>query len=73
MYQQRRIFAGVPSKALRSMPGWTYVPVTCMAEIPVKMPLNLCIRVLLHLNTHQISTGILQQIYQAGAKFCDWI
>lgn len=56
-----------PAKALRSMDGWRYVPVTCMAEIPVENSLKLCIRVMLHLNTTK-SQAEIQHIYQAGAK-----
>lgn len=56
-----------PAKALRSMDGWKYVPVTCMAEIPVENSLQLCIRVMLHLNTTK-SQEEIQHIYQAGAK-----
>lgn len=56
-----------PAKALRSMAGWQYVPVTCMAEIPVENSLKLCIRVMLHLNTTK-SQEEIQHIYQAGAK-----
>lgn len=56
-----------PAKALRSMDGWRYVPVTCMAEIPVENSLKLCIRVMLHLNTTK-SQEEIQHIYQAGAK-----
>jgi chorismate mutase len=56
-----------PAKALRSMDGWKYVPVTCMAEISVENALKKCIRVLLHLNTTK-SQAEIQHIYQAGAK-----
>ena len=56
-----------PAKALRSMDGWKYVPVTCMAEIPVENSLKQCIRVMLHLNTTK-SQEEIQHIYQAGAK-----
>lgn len=56
-----------PAKALRSMNGWKYVPVTCMAEISVENALKLCIRVMLHLNTTK-SQAEIQHIYQAGAK-----
>lgn len=56
-----------PAKALRSIDGWKYVPVTCMAEIPVENSLKLCIRIMLHLNTTK-SQQEIKHIYQAGAK-----
>lgn len=56
-----------PAKALRSIDGWKYVPVTCMAEIPVEKSLKFCIRVMLHLNTEK-SQAEIHHIYQAGAK-----
>lgn len=40
-----------PAKALRKFEGWTYVPVTCMKEIPVSNSLPFCIRVMIHVNT----------------------
>lgn len=55
-----------PAKALRKFEGWTYVPVTCMQEIPVANSLSSCIRVMLHVNTNK-SQREIQHIYQAGA------
>lgn len=55
-----------PAKALRKFEGWTYVPVTCMQEIPVANSLSSCIRVMLHVNTDK-SQKEIQHIYQAGA------
>lgn len=55
-----------PAKGLRNREGWRYVPVTCMAEIPVEYSLKLCIRVMLHVNTQKTQKEI-QHIYQAGA------
>ncbi|MBP2077862.1 chorismate mutase [Oceanobacillus polygoni] len=43
--------AGFPAKALRKVPGWTYVPVMCMAEIDVPNSLPKCIRVMMVVNT----------------------
>jgi chorismate mutase len=40
-----------PAKALRKFEGWTYVPVTCMKEIPMSNSLPFCIRVMIHVNT----------------------
>lgn len=61
------ITAAFPAKALRSLEGWTYVPVMCMREIPVPGSLNYCIRVMMHLNTNQPQQDI-QHIYLEGAK-----
>ncbi|MFE4073172.1 MULTISPECIES: chorismate mutase [Peribacillus] len=55
-----------PAKALRKFEGWTYVPVTCMKEIPVSNSLPFCIRVMIHVNTTK-SQKEIQHIYQAGA------
>jgi chorismate mutase len=40
-----------PAKVLRSMEGWSYVPVICMKEITVRSALDKCIRVMMHINT----------------------
>lgn len=45
------IDAVFPAKALREFPGWTYVPVMCMAEIDVQNSLNACIRIMMVVNT----------------------
>lgn len=45
------INAAFPAKALRRLPGWEYVPVMCMNEIPVPGSLTQCIRVMMHVNT----------------------
>ncbi|MGE7759457.1 chorismate mutase [Peribacillus sp. NPDC097895] len=55
-----------PAKALRKFDGWTYVPVTCMKEIPVSNSLPFCIRVMIHVNT-TISQKEIQHVYQGGA------
>jgi chorismate mutase len=43
--------AAFPAKAMRSLEGWTYVPVMCMREIPVEGSLLKCIRVMMHVNS----------------------
>ncbi|PAV29494.1 chorismate mutase [Virgibacillus profundi] len=43
--------AAFPAKSLREIPGWTYVPVMCMAEIDVPGSLPACIRVMMVVNT----------------------
>ncbi|MDQ0271076.1 chorismate mutase [Cytobacillus purgationiresistens] len=40
-----------PAKAMRSISGWTFVPVMCMREIPVPSSLPKCVRVMMHVNT----------------------
>lgn len=45
------INATFPSKALRKIDGWTYVPVMCMQEIEVPGSLEKCIRVMMVINT----------------------
>ncbi|MGG0788461.1 chorismate mutase [Peribacillus simplex] len=55
-----------PAKALRKFEGWTYVPVTCMKEIPVSNSLPFCIRVMIHVNTTKSQKDI-HHVYQAGA------
>ena len=42
--------AAFPAKAARDL-GLTTTPLLCLREIPVKLSLNKCIRVLLHVNT----------------------
>src|SRR5699024_6913639 len=41
------INACFPAKAIRELPGWTYVPVMCMNEIDVPGSLAKCIRIML--------------------------
>lgn len=45
--------ATFPARALREFPGWTYVPVMCMAEINVVNSLKSCIRIMMVVNTDQ--------------------
>jgi chorismate mutase len=45
--------AAFPAKALRSIEGWTYVPVMCMQEIPVPNSLRKCIRVMMTVETKE--------------------
>lgn len=55
-----------PSKALRNLDGWKYVPVVCMQEIPVEGSLPFCIRIMLHLNTDKTQQEI-EHVYQGEA------
>ena len=47
-----------PAKVLRSMEGWSYVPVMCMKEITVRSALDKCIRVMMHINTSKSQQDI---------------
>jgi chorismate mutase len=42
-----------PARALREFPGWTYVPVMCMAELDIAGSLKSCIRVMMVVNTEK--------------------
>lgn len=56
------ITSAFPAKAVRTMEGWSYVPVMCMHEMNVPNALPLCIRVLMHVNT-EISQQAIRHIY----------
>ncbi|MBX6352872.1 MAG: chorismate mutase [Thermoflavifilum sp.] len=43
--------AAFPAKAVRSLPGWQWVPLMCARELDVPGALERCVRVLLHVNT----------------------
>lgn len=58
--------ATFPAKALREIPGWTYVPVMCMAEIDVPTGLKSCIRVMMVVNTDKDQKD-LHHIFQNEA------
>lgn len=45
------ISSAFPAKAVRTMDGWTYVPVMCTHEMDVPNSLPLCIRLMMHVNT----------------------
>ncbi len=55
-----------PAKALRSLEGWTYVPVMCMQEIPVPGSLKKCIRVMMTAET-DIKQDEIHHAYLEGA------
>lgn len=40
-----------PAKAMRTIEGWSFVPVMCMKEITVDSALQKCIRIMMHINT----------------------
>lgn len=45
------ISSAFPAKAVRTIEGWTYVPVMCTHEMAVPGSMPLCIRVMMHANT----------------------
>jgi chorismate mutase len=55
-----------PAKALRKFAGWTFVPVMCMRELPVPNSLQMCVRVMLHVNTAVPQEEIVH-VYLGGA------
>lgn len=55
-----------PAQALRLLDGWTYVPVTCMREIPVVNSLEKCIRIMMTVET-DIPQDQIEHIYLEGA------
>jgi chorismate mutase len=61
------INAVFPARALRKFSGWTYVPVMCMREIPVVNSLQMCIRVMMHVNT-SIPQEEVVHVYLNGAE-----
>ncbi|WHY84444.1 chorismate mutase [Neobacillus novalis] len=61
------INAAFPAKALRSFQGWTYVPVMCMREMQVPLSLNMCVRIMIHVNT-DLSQEEIIHVYLKGAK-----
>ncbi len=60
------ISSSFPAKAVRSIPGWTFVPVMCTHEMDVPEAIRLCIRVLMHVNTNLAQQDI-HHIYLNGA------
>lgn len=60
------IQSAFPAKAIRSIEGWTHVPVICTHEIDVPGSLRKCIRVLMNVNT-TIPQHEIQHIYSNHA------
>ncbi|MDQ0228754.1 chorismate mutase [Metabacillus malikii] len=54
--------AAFPAKALRELENWNYVPVMCMQEIPVPNSLEMCIRVMMTVET-ELSQDEINHIY----------
>ncbi|MTD30059.1 chorismate mutase [Planomicrobium sp. YIM 101495] len=51
-----------PAKAIRTIEGWTYVPVMCTHEMSVPNSLPRCIRLMMHVNT-KIAQQEIRHIY----------
>ncbi|OZU90115.1 chorismate mutase [Virgibacillus indicus] len=60
--------ATFPAKSLREIPGWTYVPVMCMAEIEVPGSLPACIRIMMVVNTTEEQKGIQHVFHNDAIK-----
>lgn len=56
-----------PAKALRNIQGWRYVPVMCMKELSVTDSLQMCIRIMIHINT-ELDQEDIKHIYLEGGK-----
>lgn len=56
------ISSAFPAKAVRTIEGWTFVPVMCTHEMAVPNSMPLCIRVMMHVNTEENQENI-QHIY----------
>lgn len=48
-----------PARVLRTIEGWSYVPVMCMKEITVHSALKKCIRIMMHINTDKSQQEIV--------------
>lgn len=60
------ITSAFPAQAVRSIEGWTYVPVMCTHEMEVPNALEKCVRLLMHVNTEK-SQKEIQHIYLNNA------
>ncbi|WHX99094.1 chorismate mutase [Neobacillus sp. DY30] len=58
--------AAFPAKAMRKFAGWTFVPVICMRELSVPNSLQMCVRVMLHVNTAVPQEEVVH-VYLEGA------
>lgn len=60
------VTSAFPAKAVRTIEGWTYVPVMCTHEMDVPGAMPLCIRALMHVNTDTPQNSV-KHIYQNEA------
>ncbi|MCY0896467.1 MAG: chorismate mutase [Alicyclobacillaceae bacterium] len=58
--------AAFPAKAVRSRPGWQWVPLMCATELNIDGSQPKCIRLLLHINTEKEQSE-LHHIYLRDA------
>ena len=57
-----------PAKALRKLPGFTYVPVMCMSEMDVPGALPYCIRIMMVVNTEKEQQEIHHVFHNNAVK-----
>ncbi|WP_067935832.1 chorismate mutase [Alicyclobacillus kakegawensis] len=55
-----------PARAVRSLPGWQWVPLMCASEVAVAGGLERCIRVLVHVNTERTQAE-MEHVYLGAA------
>ncbi|AIF43571.1 chorismate mutase [Virgibacillus sp. SK37] len=60
--------AAFPAKALRELPGYTFVPVMCMTEIDVPGSLPNCIRIMMVINTEKDQQSIKHIFHNEAVK-----
>jgi chorismate mutase len=60
--------ATFPAKALRTLKGWTFVPVMCMQEIPVPNSLVKCIRIMMTVETNEKQENIHHVYLEEAVK-----
>ena len=60
------IKSAFPAKAVRSIEGWTYVPVMCTHEMDVPGAMPFCVRILMHVNSSIVQKEI-HHIYKNEA------
>src|SRR5699024_3917410 len=65
-YATTDLNASFPAQAVRVTNRWTYVPVMCMQEIDVTNSLNLCIRLMMAINTDKNQEEI-EHVFQNEA------
>ncbi|MDR6224499.1 chorismate mutase [Desmospora profundinema] len=59
--------ATFPARAIRTMPGWEWVPLMCASEIAVPDALPRCIRLMILANTTR-SPREIRHVYLGGAR-----
>ncbi len=59
--------AEFPAVAVRSLEGWSDVPLLCSREIPVPGSLGRCVRILLHWNS-DVRSEEVRHVFLRGAR-----